>query len=406
MQVKRNAFILGWFVYAVFFFAGADAVRAFQVGDLDIGGAMRVSYTIGDYGPDVGHPSRAEGDGGTFALDTFRINLDYLHGPWAAKVEYRFYPGYAASNHDGYHFLHTGWVGYHFADEAQLQMGVNRVPFGPGPYGVSRSFFFDLHFYVGLSDDMDLGIKYTRHFGELTVDVGYYCADEGTYFGATEDSTRYSYDVVDETGSGYEERHQINVRGIYALGDMDIGASFQYGLLNSNGSQDDGSHFAGSIHAVPKFGDATLALQLTYYSLDVDENQPEGTDKLVTMGAFDFPTLVAARAWIPAASLSYRFDTDAVDWLDYILPYIEYSSIVKDESGFNDSRMLTFGSAWAHGGWFIYTDLVYANGNDFIGNKSGYGTPPGLPYFASNRFGENLTNEWEYRFNINFGYYF
>ncbi|MFO7962533.1 MAG: hypothetical protein R6U50_01285 [Desulfobacterales bacterium] len=392
---------------AAFMFSFPNNTPAFEVGPLSIGGAIRANYYFGDYTePEPGRPSRAEEDGGTFALDTFRINLDFAEGPWVGKAEYRFYPGYDVNNSDGYHFLHTGWVGYNFAGGAQVQVGVNRVPFGPGPYGVSQSWLFDQHYYLGLSDDMDLGVKYITSMGNWTIDAAYYVMDEGDYYGITEDSARYSYDVVNESGDGYEERHQFNLRAIYAFPNAAVGASLQYGLLESEGPQDDGDHFAGSVHAVPKLGNWTLAMQLTYYSYDVDDEQPIGTDELVQFGAYDFPTLVAAEAWVPAASLSYRYNTDQLEWLDYILPYVEYSAIIKDNDDFNDSQMFIVGSAWASGGWYIYTDLAFSNGNDFVGNEAGYGGPAVLDFFSSNRFGANPTDEWEYRFNVNFGYYF
>ena len=49
--------------------------------------------------------------------------------------------------------------------------------------------------------------------------MAYYVSDEGTYNGAnfSKDSVRYSYDVVDETGDGYEERNQVNLRAIYTI---------------------------------------------------------------------------------------------------------------------------------------------------------------------------------------------
>jgi hypothetical protein len=402
---------MGIALLAVMLFIGfPNSAVAFDVGPLSVGGAIRANYYFGDYtdpkGTGNSRPSRSEDDGGTIALDTFRINLDYADGPWIGKVEYRFYPGYASSNSDSYNFLHTGWVGYNFQDKSQIQVGVNRVPFGPGPYGVSQSWFFDQHFYVGLSDDMDLGVKYIKPMGPLTIDMAYYFSDEGNYYGSSEDSSRYSYDVVDETGSGYEERNQVNLRAIYALGNTDLGMSLQYGQLKSNGPQDDGSHFAASVHAVPKFGNLTLAMQLTYYTYDVDAAQPGGTDKLVLFGAYDFPTLVAAEAWIPAISLSYKIKTPGLDWLDYVLPYIEYSSLVKSESSFNNSDLFVAGAAWASGGWYIYTEAAFSNGNDFVGNEAGYGSVPAGSGGFSNRFGANPTDEWEYRFNINLGYYF
>ena len=361
-------------------------------GDLKVGGAMRANFLYGDY-PETGAASPSSSDNGTFKLDTFRVNLDYTNGNVVGKLEYRWY--------DGYNFLHTGWLGYNFADESQLQVGVNRVPFGPGAYGVSQSFFFDQHYYMGLSDDMDLGVKYSRKSGALSYDVAYYYSDEGNYNGATKDSARYSYDVVNESGTGYEERNQFNFRGIYSLaGDSDVttdlGVSLQLGELESQGAQDDGDQMAFSVHMVNKWQDFTLASQLTYFEFDVDAGQPLGTDALVQLGAYDFPNTAAAEGYIPAISLSYYQEVSSVNWLDYVIPYIEYSSIIKQESGFNDSEMATIGAAWGHDGWYIYTDLVYSNGNEFIGGDAPYG----------DRLGANQTEEWLYRFNINFGYYF
>lgn len=361
-------------------------------GTLQIGGAIRANYAIGDYGDGTGGPSRAENDGGNFSLDTFRVNLDYTNDNFLAKAEYRFY--------DGYHFLHTGWVGYNFDDGGQVQIGVNRVPFGPGPYGVSQSWFFDQHYYLGLADDMDLGVKYSRPYGDWTFDFAYYFSDEGQWAGDSKQSARYSYDVVNESGNGYKERNQINVRGIYSITNgavpTDVGFSLQYGQLESEGPQDDGDHYAASVHMVNRWNNFTLASQVTRYKFDVDDMQPLGTDELVQFGAFDFPNTVAAEGWIPAVSLSYYHETPGIPWLDYVMPYVEYSTIIKDESDFNDSELLTVGAAWARSGWYIYTDVAISNGNEFVGGEATYG----------DRLGANLDDDWEYRFNVNFGYYF
>lgn len=363
------------------------------IGPLKIGGAIRANYAIGDYPEsDNGAASRAVEDGGDFALDTFRVNLDYKKDQWLGKVEYRWYPGY--------NFLHTGWVGYQFDDNRQLQVGVNRVPFGPGPYGVSQSWLFDQHYYLGLSDDMDLGVKFSQQLGKLKLDTAYYISDEGSYKGGSNDSARYSYDVVNETGDGYEEKNQFNIRAIYSLAgetiDTDLGFSLQYSELASKGRQSDGDHYAGSLHMVNKWDNFTLASQITYYDYNVSALQPLGTDKLVQMGAYDFPSTAAAEAWIPAISLSYYHKTNHIAWLDYVIPYLEYSSVVKTESQFNNSQLATLGAAFGYGGWYIYTDWAYSTGNEFVGGDTSFG----------DRLGANAEDQWESRFNINFGYYF
>lgn len=360
-------------------------------GPLKVGGAIRANYVIGDY-RGGSTPSRG-GHGGDFELDTFRINLGLNYKQLIGKAEYRFY--------DGYNFLHTGWLGFKFDNGSQIQAGVNRVPFGPGAYGISQSWFFDQHYYVGLTDDMDLGAKFTMPVGDLTIDAAYYCGGEGSWRGGSNDSVRYSYDVVDETGIGYEDSHQANLRAIYSFSDWvvktDLGTSLQYGILESNGPQSDGEHYAASVHMVNKWNNWRLASQLTYYKYDIDSYTNQSgttTDKLVDMGAFAYAYPVAAQAYIPGVSLSYHLDTPFIGWLDYVVPYVEYSTIIKEEDSFNDSELVTVGMAWASGGWYCYTECAWSNGNYFVGNDT------------FTEFGANPNDEWQYRFNINLGYYF
>lgn len=404
--------------------AGLEAAQApVQIGDLRIGGAIRANYTVGDYAPT--DTSATRGDTGAVSLDTLRLNLDFERDQWIGKAEYRYYPGYAGNNNDSYHFPHTAWAGYRLDNEDVVRAGLVRAPFGPGPYGVSQSWLFDQHYYIGLSDNMNLGLVYTvNQVEDWTFDVAYFYSAApnggGNRFGSR--SVRYSYDVVDETGDGYSERNHINARAVYSMmiGDIasDVGVSAQYGILDSNGPQGNGDMYAGSVHAVNSWNGWTLAAQLTYYKYDIDANVDRGgnllSDKVVQMGAYDFPTLVAAEAWVPAVSLSYSYAPDRIAWLDSVTPYVEYSSIVKSESGFNNSDMVVIGAAFARGGWYIYADLAFSNGNDFVGNEAGFGDTSsfmnpdarGGSFFSSNRFGANPTDEWETRFNINFGYYF
>jgi outer membrane murein-binding lipoprotein Lpp len=389
------------------------------IGPLKIGGAVRVNYVLGSY-PDGAFsdsgPNRG-GNGGNVELDTFRINLALDYENIIGKLEYRWYPAGSGQN---YNFLHTGWLGYRFADGSHVEVGVNRVPFGPGPYGVSQSWFFDQHYYVGLADDMDLGVKYVTALDNWKLDLAYYAASEGSYFGRSEDSARYSYDAVkwresiDEDGNvtfggeknGYSERNQFNVRAIYQFADAaiptDLGVSLQYGQLRGQRA-DDGHHWAASVHMVNQVGNFRLASQITRYEMDIDDDNPWGTDTLIPMGAYDFAWPAATRAWLPAVSLSYKHETGQIPWLDYVLPYLEYSSIVKDEGDFNDSQMWTLGAAWARGGWYIYSDLVYSNGNYFVGND---GDDYSNIFDGVGDFGANGNDKWNYRFNINLGYYF
>ncbi|MBC2602013.1 hypothetical protein H5P30_09510 [Puniceicoccus vermicola] len=363
-----------------------------KIGPITFGGAIRANYIYGDY-VDTGGPSRGS-DGGNFELDTFRINADLLYGNIVGKAEYRWY--------NGYNFFHTAWLGYNFEDDSQVQVGLNRVPFGAGPYGVSQSWFFDQSYYVGLADDMDLGIKYLFNLGDTELALAYYYSAQPNGLGYTDHAARYDSDMVrNDEGVGYEERNQVNARIIQPIEwdegiTTDLGASFQIGQLINKGDADegeDGTAYATAVHAVNQIHNWKLALQLTYYNYDID-----GSD-LINRGFYDFYADIATEGWIPAVSLSYYKETPDILWLDYVIPYIEYSSIMKngetaDGASFKDSDLFTIGAAWAHNGWYIYTEYAYSNGNSFVG---------GDPY---NNFGANLDATWEGRFNINFGYYF
>lgn len=354
-------------------------------GTLSIGGAVRVNYVIGDYPGGGDAPSRG-GHGGVFELDIFRLNVDYENGPWLAKGEYRFL--------NGYNFLHTGWVGYRFDASSHLEVGMTRAPFGAGPYGVSQSWFFDQNYYVGLADDMELGVKYHRSAGDWTYDLAYFARSEPNWRGATDRSARYSYDVVAEGGVGYQERNQVSARAIKAWGDGsdvsgEYGASFQIGELEGVGGLSDESHWAASLHSVTDMGNWKLGGQLSYYELN-------GVGDVTTFGAYDFPVETAARAWVPAVSISYLVETDGLEWLDSLRPYFEYSNVMKPDDGLNDSAFITLGAAFARGPWYVYLDWAFSNGNEFVGGEVPYG----------NRLGRNPNDKWQQRLNLNFGLYY
>ena len=360
---------------------------------IKIGGAIGVNYVYGSYDDDP----RGEGIGKA-GFELFRLNADLDHQNVIGRVEYRWY--------DKYTMFHTAWLGYDWGDAGTLKAGIVRVPFGPTAYGVSSSWFFDQHYYVGLADDMDLGIAWSRAFDKLTLDVGYYPRSEPQTDGQTLESSRYSYDVVkrdsDKQGnveSGFEEQHQFNLRAIYALeGGTEVGASLQYGLLQGTnvGDDDKGNHYALSGHMKNGLGDFTLYSQLTYYVYDITDETPWGTGDLIPMGAYDYADLVASEGIMPALSLRYNgVDASGVSWLNSVTPYVEWSSIMKSADGFNDSTLVTVGAAWTIGALYMYSDLAFSDGNYFVGFDS-----------AGGDFGANGDDSWNWRLNFNFRYYF
>ena len=405
-----------WKVMAALTALGAASAWGFggiEAGPLKIGGALRASYVQGDYAKDdTGGPQRG-GNGGDFELDVFRVNLDFEKDGWLGKAEYRWY--------DGYNFLHTGWAGYESDKLGRIEVGLNRIPFGVGPYGPANSWFFDQHYYVGLSDHMKLGVKYTRGFGALTLDAAYYLRDIPNGAGTSADSARYSYAVVDEDAGdipgAYQDTHQLNARAVYAVEKLktDIGLSAQWSRLEAQDERAaDSDAYAVSAHAKSTFGPVGVMLQLTRYDFDPEYRETaEGVRPcadLINMGAYDFAWPVASRGLIPSVAVSYTI-REPVSWIDSITFYNDYSVIVKDGSdangGFNDSAMNVTGMAIARGNWTIYVDYAISSGNYFVGDEGDdYGDGETYGSASVGDFGANRNDEWNGRFNINFGYYF
>ena len=381
---------------------------------IKVGGAMRVNYAYGAYGNEENPHPRGEKIGDV-DLEIFRLNADLDYNNIISRLEYRWY--------DGYSMIHTAWLGYKLSDSSTVKAGIVRVPFGPTAYGVSTSWFFDQHFYVGLADDMDLGIRWNDTFDKLTLDVGYFpMSDPQLIQYSSLASSRYSYDIVkweekaDAKGNvewgagenGFDEQHQLNLRAIYALENIaDVGVSLQYGLLKGTnvGNDDGGNHYAVSAHAKNSFADFTLFSQFSYYAHNITDKTPWGTGDLIPMGAYDFAWPVASKGLIPALSLRYGgIDTSGISWVDSVTPYAEWSTILKTVEDYNPSMLITIGASWTIlGALYVYSDFALSDGNFFVGNtEDDYGNI----LTGVNHVGANGNNTMHWRLNFNFGYYF
>ena len=379
----------------------AEAVEAAEPkkSPIKIGGAMRANYVYGTYTDGRGD------DNGDVDLEILRVNADLDFHNIIGRLEYRWYPRWFGAS-SGYSMIHTAWLGYNFEDLGTLKVGIVRVPFGPGPYGVSSSWFFDQHFYVGLSDDPDLGISWSSSLDNLTYNVAYYLQSEFQTDGSSLNSSRYAYDVVkrkvENDEHGYDEQHQFNLRAIYAVENIaDVGVSLQYGLLKATNVGDDesGSHYALSAHMKNSYANFTLFSQFSYYAHNIADETPWGTGDLILMGAYDYASPVASKGIIPAISLRYNgIDTSGISWLDSVTPYVEWSSIIKTVEEYNPSTLVTIGASWTlYGALYVYSDFALSDGNPFVGND-------GAGDLAANEDNDEKKQNW--RLNLNFGYYF
>lgn len=367
-----------------------------KIGPVRVGGAFRFNYIYKDWDEDF------QGLG-ELAFDTARINLDLDDdaSPMSGSFEYRYYRDKFADGHD-YSMIHHAWIGRKFGERREVQAGITNVPFGILPYA-SHNWFFQLPYYLGFEDDYDLGVKFIGDYAPWNIQAAYFARDEGNYFGDSDDSARYAYDLVREGTNGNAERNQFNGRLAYTMEpregySTEIGVSLMVGdISNDNPLGGDGSRYAMAAHLVGNYDRWNLMLQAIHYNFDLNNDpnrdaSPNGS--FVVLGAYDAEYYVASVASVYTAGLAY---TLPVDWqrIKSLTFYNDFSLMDKQESDFHDSMQNVLGCAVDAEPFYIYIDLAMGKYHPWLGGDWTTALASG-----------GLESDWHTRFNINVGLYF
>lgn len=357
-------------------------VSAVFASDLTIGGALRYSYFLKSW------DDANQDKGGTFAFDTFRLNISGETKGIGINAEYRFYTDSTIGN---YSFLKSGYFSYNFKENTQMQLGVTQVPFGILPY-TSNNFFFGLPYYVGFEDDYDAGIKLTHKLGKFDLALAYFKNMEVPGAGAQ----RYSLDLVNSSNEdatlANEEINQLNARVAYKTELIEVGGSVQYGQVYNAVTTETGSQLAWAAHLVADWKNLNFKGQYISYKYELENG--EVADNMVSMGSYGWPYWVAAEANLMSAALSYNVPMTfgPVSALTF---YNDYSVMTKADDSFADSKMNTTGCMISAGAVYIYMDYIMGQNQPWIGGSWSNSLAAGT---------EDV--DWENRVNINIGYYF
>ena len=322
-----------------------------------------------------------KGTRGDSGLDVFRIGAEGSIDDFMVSAEYRFYPFMDV--------IHHGWIGYEFDNQDQLQLGITRVPFGLLPYA-AHSFWFGVPYYMGFSDDYDLGVKYMRQDGPLDLQFAFF---KNAEVASATDLGRYSFDVVSVGDSRNEESNQFNLRAAYTFGmdtgcSHELGVSGQWGELYNFDTQRRGDHWAAAGHLDTRCGRWNLQFEAARY--EYSPAQPSAFDNhTIRLGGFESSYDLANEGTFAVANVAYNVP---VGWaaIDQLICYNDYSVLFKDRSEFRKSQLNTTGCLVGKGPIFLYLDLIQANNMVYFGNGSLAGD------------GES---GWQRRFNVNIGYY-
>lgn len=379
-----------------------------------INGAFRLNmlYTWyeGKTSP-LGTSSRNE-----FTWDTWRIGVHSYSKGIELSFQYRFYPTFNT------HFIHHGWLGYHFTPETNVKVGISQVPFGDLPFG-SHSWWFQAPYYVGLEDDYQTGISLEHSHGKLLFHFAYYLMAEPR--GTSEASygpfsaARYSYDVVPIPGNSNIERNQFNVRGEYHFGTTRAGISMQTLQIYNQALNHNGNQQAVALHLNADIKRWNLKLQSIYYQYNNVKNDDGLLLNTVQMGAYGFGTYdVASEAAILTAGLAYTLPVEwgpvsSVQFYDDIgyMHKFESKTIGSQKQPFEQSVQNVLGALITAGNVYTYVDLASGYNHPWLSGYfggsamgSGNGLDPSLPVGESNPISRSAF--WNTRLNINIGYYF
>ncbi|MFB4390411.1 hypothetical protein RAC97_04930 [Pseudomonas sp. LS_2] len=361
--------------------------------NLDIGGAVRAR---GDFDPDENISE--------FSLDNVMLTATYTSDSWIGAAKYRFYGGdypfRATTDKLGdVSFPEYAWIGYKFDENRQVQIGLNKVPFGLQQYFGSM-FFETLGNVIGLEDVQDLGVKYIQQVGEWNFQGGYYIspADQGkgtSRGGRTWSPSVAAADDYVVDGSNNKERDIVAARLVrnFKMGNWqsEVGGSILTSSLENRDTDSKGRRNAVAIHYKGKNGPWGVQLQA---ARQVMNPKNPGTDKLVSFGALDGTFNVASKGDLYVADLSYDI-ADKFGWLTNIKVYGNYSLFDKDESTFKDSQRFILGTSFSVGRFFVAVEWLNGKNDPYVGASS---------YTQS--AGAGGSNQWENQLYTNIGYYF
>ncbi len=368
--------------------AGAVAIND----NLDIGGAVRARI---DYDPDR--------DIQKLSFDTAFLTTAYNSDSWIGAAKYRFYgdayPYEYTDKVGDIAFAEYAWVGYKFDPAHQLQVGLNKIPFGLQPY-FGSTFFESLGSVIGLEDIQNLGVKYIQQQDDWDLQLGYYLhpADQGE--GTSRGGRSYSTSVA--TADNYVTDGNDNHERDIVVGRLarnltlgawqsEIGASLLTSSLENQDTHDSGRRNALAVHYMGKNGPWGVQLQATRQ--EMTPSNP-GSDELVSFGSFDGTFNVAAKGDLYVTDLSYELP-GTFGWFSGVKVYGNYSLFDKDESSFEDSQRFILGTSFSLKDLWIAVEWLHGKHDPYIGGGS---------YTQS--LGAGGSDRWENQLYTNIGYYF
>nr|CDQ34236.1 hypothetical protein BN993_03690 [Virgibacillus halodenitrificans] len=361
---------------------------------LELGGALRFNHRYEDWSS-----SDKQQGGGDIDFDAFYLDLEAEKDDLFLDLSYWF-------KDNDVRVLEHGFFGYRFSPRSRLEMGATFEPFGIMPYP-QFGWTFNIPFYLGMGHNTALGAKYVYEGPKWEAQVGFFKNPLSL-------DTRYApnmaaADDVDDaflaptnSGQANEKQNQLSGRLVRTFqGDeweSRLGASAYAGQLHNDTTDRNGSYWGTELHALTTFGPWQVQLQGIRYAFD--PKNPEGvSDDSVLFASPGTPSYrVAAKGTVGVLNIAYDLPTSRLGPVKKLRFYNDYSRLVKDRSGWDDSQMETVGVQFFALPVMGWLDVTWGKNMNMMG-----GMPGGVGLASADAEG---SGEWELRTNLNIGYYF
>lgn len=374
--------------------AAASDINPHWTDHLQIGGALRYNYRYEDWGS-----SAKRQGGGKIGFDAFYLNLKGEKNDLFLDASYWF-------KDNGVRVLEHGFFGYRFSPRSRLELGASFEPFGIMPYP-QFGWTFNIPFYLGMGHTAALGAKYVYDDPRWGLQLGLYKNPQSV-------DSRFAPDVAPadaldnrfvaptNTGQANEKQNQFSGRVVRKFhGDgwkSRVVASGYVGQLHNLTTDDNGTYWGGEVHSLSKVGPWRLELQGIRYAFNPKNPAGVSNDSVLFAGPGKPSYRVAAKGTVGVANVAYDLATPTLGPIKKLRFYNDYSRLMKDHSGWSDSQMETVGMqffAFPVMGWL---DFTWGKNMNMMG-----GRPGGVGLASADAHGGN---KWEFRTNLNIGYYF
>lgn len=296
--------------------------------------------------------------------------------------------------------MRQAWIQYAWKDNA-FQIGQIHVPWGREPFS-SESWWFSLGWYTTFEESYSFGLKYVKENRNYRLDLAYVVRDG---FGITDPTWRWSADLTPDGEQQNQEFSTLAVRDMYKLhhrGDMisEFGVSGQVGLLKNAATDGTGYRWAVAATYTGNYDGWAPLVQVTRYEFRPDNPaQIDGVavdDRVVRLSQLGAFRDLAAKAFLFNFNLSKMIDFNR-KILKALVPYLNYSWVLKDEDTFANSQLITPGIQVRMGPVWVWFDMLMGKNATFLNDtlaQSGVGSGAVRPY------------RFEYRPNLQIQWYF